>query len=70
VNADRTRGGYRGQVVTRDDAGLVTAARFDYPEYWRWVRVEVEDEHGRRAWGNPFRLPGEEPASRPGAFEY
>jgi hypothetical protein len=48
----------------------VTAARFDYPEYWRWVRVEVEDEHGRRAWGNPFRLPGEEPASRPGAFEY
>jgi hypothetical protein len=70
VNADPRWGDTGGQVIVRDAAGLITAARFEYPEYWRWARVEVEDEHGRRAWGNPFRLPGEEPASRPGAFDY
>ena len=35
---------------------------FDYPEFWRWARVEVEDERGRRAWSNPFLLDGEPPA--------
>ena len=32
------------------------------PEFWRWARVEVEDERGRRAWSNPFLLAGETPA--------
>ena len=44
-------------------SGLLTAARFEYPEYWRWARVEVEDAQGRRAWGNAFQLPGEPPAA-------
>ncbi|MGN6379568.1 MAG: CehA/McbA family metallohydrolase [Gaiellales bacterium] len=69
VNADPAHGGYRGREIARDANGLITAARFDYPEYWRWARVEIEDERGRRAWGNPFRLPGVEPASQPGAFD-
>ena len=56
VNADPARAGWRGKVLGRDDDGLVNAARFEYPEFWRWARVEVEDEHGRRAWTNPFSL--------------
>lgn len=70
VDADPHRGGWRGQTTERDHRGLLTGCRFDYPEYWRWARVEVEDEHGRRAWGNPFRLPGEAPGEKPGAFEW
>lgn len=58
VNADPDHGAWRGSVTARDEAGLVTAARFDRPELWRWARVEVEDARGRRAWGNPFALPG------------
>jgi hypothetical protein len=55
-------GNWRGKEHDRDDDGLVTEAAFEYPEFWRWARVEVEDEHGRRAWSNPFVLPGELPA--------
>lgn len=56
VNADPAAADWRGEELERDADGLLTAARFDYPELWRWARVEVEDVHGRRAWGNPFRL--------------
>lgn len=70
MDADPHRGGWRGQPTGRDHQGLITGCRFDYPKYWRWARVEVEDEHGRRAWGNPFRLPGEVPGEQPGAFEW
>ena len=62
VNADPAMGNWRGEARACDAAGLVTEARLDYPEFWRWARVEVEDERGRRAWGNPFLLPGEAPA--------
>ena len=58
VNAEPAMGNWRGEAVERDAAGLVTAARFEAPEFWRWGRVEVEDERGRRAWSNPFVLPG------------
>ncbi|MSO95136.1 MAG: hypothetical protein EXQ81_05000 [Thermoleophilia bacterium] len=58
VNADPAMGNWRGEVCELDTAGLVTGARFEYPEFWRWARVEVEDERGRRAWSNPFVLPG------------
>ena len=61
VNADPAMGSWRGEARERDAAGLVTEARFEYPEFWRWARVEVEDERGRRAWSNPFLLPGEMP---------
>ncbi len=55
-------GNWRGEARERDGDGLVTVARFELPEFWRWARVEVEDERGRRAWSNPFVLPGELPA--------
>jgi hypothetical protein len=60
VNAASSHGDWRGEALARDPDGLLTGARLDYPEFWRWARVEVEDAHGRRAWGNPFLLPGEE----------
>jgi hypothetical protein len=52
---------WRGGVTERGDGGLAVAARFEYPEFWRWARVEVVDADGRMAWSQPFRLPGEEP---------
>ena len=63
VNADEAWGDWRGAPLARDPDGLLTAARFEYPEYWRWARVEVEDVQGRRAWGNAFQLAGEPPAA-------
>lgn len=62
VNAEPATGNWRGESLERDANGLVTVARFELPEFWRWARVEVEDERGRRAWSNPFVLPGELPA--------
>ena len=62
VNAEPGTGNWRGEARERDTDGLVTEAVFEYPEFWRWARVEVEDERGRRAWSNPFLLPGETPA--------
>ena len=55
-------GNWRGDVRQRDGDGLITVARFEFPEFWRWARIEVEDERGRRAWSNSFVLPGELPA--------
>ena len=63
VNADDAWGDWRGEPLTRDASGQLTAVRFEYPEYWRWARVEVEDDRGRRAWGNAFQLEGEPPAA-------
>lgn len=62
VNAELGMGNWRGDVRQRDGDGLITVARFEYPEFWRWARIEVEDVRGRRAWSNPFVLPGELPA--------
>ena len=63
VNADQTMGNWRGEASELDGDGLVIAARFELPEFWRWARVEVEDERGRRAWSNPFVLPGDTPTA-------
>ena len=59
VNAEPGMGNWRGEARTLDGDALLTEAVFEYPEYWRWARVEVEDRSGRRAWSNPFLLPGE-----------
>ena len=61
VNADPAMGNWRGEARASDAAGLVTEAHLQYPEFWRWARVEVEDDRGRRAWSSPFLLPGEAP---------
>ncbi len=61
VNAEPGMGNWRGEPRECDADGLITVARFELPEFWRWARVEVEDERGRRAWSNPFVLAGESP---------
>ena len=40
----------RGRVVERSPDGLVTATRFELPEFQTWGRVEVEAPDGGRAW--------------------
>jgi hypothetical protein len=57
VNADRFGMPYRGEILERDHHGLITRARFEPLEYWRWARIEVDDAHGNRAWSNAWRLP-------------
>jgi hypothetical protein len=56
ANAPAEWGNWRAEPLGTDGHGLITAARFEYPELWRWARVELEDAHGARAWGNPFSL--------------
>jgi predicted metal-dependent phosphoesterase TrpH len=51
VNADPRSMNWRGRVTERSEDGLVTAARFELPEFQRWGRVEVEAADGGRAWG-------------------
>jgi hypothetical protein len=57
VNAAEDAADWRGTALEHDDEGLLRATRFEYPEFWRWARVEVEDSHGQRAWSNAFPLP-------------
>jgi hypothetical protein len=40
------------------DGEPLTSAEVAIPETWRYVRVEVVDAQGRRAWTNPFILQG------------
>jgi hypothetical protein len=35
-----------------DEGDLRTEARFQLPEDWDYVYLEIEDDHGRRAWTN------------------
>lgn len=59
ANADPAVLSWRGRVVERASDGAIVEALFELPEYWRWGRVEVVDAVGRKAWSNPFTLPGE-----------
>jgi hypothetical protein len=61
AHADADRMDWRGAVTERGTGGLAIAARLEYPEFWRWGRVEVVDAAGRMAWSQAFRLPGEAP---------
>ena len=63
VNAEAGAGNWRGMVAEHDVEGRVVAVRFEAPECWRGARVEVEDQRGRRDWGNPFVLPGAPPSA-------
>lgn len=36
------------------DGEPITSAEVAVPEAWRYVRVEIVDSQGRRAWTNPF----------------
>jgi hypothetical protein len=57
VNADPRALDWRGQVLARGTRDGITAARFEFTEYWPWARVEVQAGDGTRAWSNPFELP-------------
>ena len=49
--------GYRhaGRELECDRDGLVVHARLDIPPSARYVRIEVADAAGRKAWANPIR---------------
>jgi hypothetical protein len=51
VNAGPLEMNWRGRVTERSESGLITAARFELPEFQNWGRVEVADASGGRAWG-------------------
>lgn len=42
--------------VSRDEAGLLTHAEFQVPDYFSYIRASVMDAEGRRAWTNPIFL--------------
>ena len=54
VGAGRLGYSYRGEVLARDAAELVTAARLTAPRGTPYGRVEVRDAGGRTAWTNPL----------------
>ena len=41
-----------GRRVGSFDGAVITSASFPVPEDWRYAYLEIEDEHGRRAWTN------------------
>jgi hypothetical protein len=48
--------GPRGRRFWSERQGPLTEAQVDVDAYWRYVRLEVEDENGRTAWANPIFL--------------
>ncbi len=56
ANAGRLGYPKNSEIVARDAAGLITAARLEYPYQVPYVRVEVADASGGRAWTNPIWL--------------
>jgi len=56
ANAGRLGYPKNSEIVARDAAGLITAARLECPYQVPYVRVEVADASGGRAWTNPIWL--------------
>lgn len=44
----------RGQRVLPPDGELLTEATYNIPESVKYVRVEITDEIGKKAWSNPL----------------
>lgn len=44
----------RGQRVLPPDGELLTEATYNIPESVKYVRVEITDETGKKAWSNPL----------------
>ena len=55
VNAGRLGYRHAGEILERDDRGLVTRAALTIPPAAAHARVEVTDGEGRKAWSGPFR---------------
>ena len=45
--------GFRPTQIMRNPEGLICRAEMEVPEYFRYLRISVKDEAGRRAWSNP-----------------
>jgi hypothetical protein len=54
ANAGRLGYPKDSQILSRDAAGLITAVRLERPYKVPYVRVEVADPDGGRAWTNPI----------------
>jgi hypothetical protein len=54
VNAGRLGYPCHGEIVERDEAGLITAARLERPFRQPYGRVEVAAPNGTKAWTNPL----------------
>jgi hypothetical protein len=54
VNAGPLEMNWRGSAVERTADGLLTAVRFEPPEFERWGRVDVLGSDGGLAWSNAF----------------
>jgi hypothetical protein len=54
ANAGRLGLAHNADVVERDDAGLITAARLARPYDAPYGRVEVQAADGTKAWSNPL----------------
>jgi hypothetical protein len=56
ANAGRLGYPKDSEILARDDAGLITTVRLECPYRVPYVRVEVRDAAGGRAWTNPIWL--------------
>ena len=45
---------HRGEILSESDTGEITGARLSIPPHVPFTRLEVVDDHGRRAWTNPL----------------
>ncbi|MFN2628832.1 MAG: PHP domain-containing protein [Gaiellaceae bacterium] len=54
ANAGRLGYPHASEILGRNDAGLITAARLERPGRTPYGRVELADPEGRRAWTNPL----------------
>ena len=52
ANAGRLGYPVGAEILERDGAGLITAARLERPRDTPYARIEVEDPAGNRAWTN------------------
>lgn len=44
----------RGRRILAPEGELLTGAAYQVPENTKYVRIEVTDEAGKKAWSNPF----------------
>ena len=44
----------RGRRILPSDGELLTEATYSVPNGAKYVRVEITDETGKKAWSNPF----------------
>jgi hypothetical protein len=54
VNAGRLGYPKNAEVLERDEAGLITAARLERPFRQPYGRVEIAAANGTKAWTNPL----------------